>query len=85
MMARYIYARVLTFTFASAAQCPVTWCVKPQDECAPSAGARSLAILFDQSLWTPGKAKYSTCGKDAKQGPCLWDRTLVSEERDTTI
>ena len=40
-----------------------------QDERAPSAGAKSLAIPFDQSLWTPiepGKTKCPACGKDAK-------------------
>ncbi|KAF8801088.1 prolyl-tRNA synthetase [Phlegmacium glaucopus] len=42
---------------------------EPQDERAPSAGAKSLAIPFDQSLWTPiepGKTKCPACGKDAK-------------------
>ncbi|KAF8920030.1 hypothetical protein CPB85DRAFT_1429496 [Mucidula mucida] len=43
---------------------------EPQDERAPSAGAKSLAIPFDQSLWTPiepGKTKCPACGKDAKR------------------
>ncbi|KAK0496311.1 hypothetical protein EDD18DRAFT_1165873 [Armillaria luteobubalina] len=41
-----------------------------QDERAPSAGAKSLAIPFDQSKWTPiepGKTKCPACGKDAKR------------------
>ncbi|KAF8886533.1 prolyl-tRNA synthetase [Infundibulicybe gibba] len=41
---------------------------EPQDERAPSAGAKSLAIPFDQSLWTPiepGKTKCPACGHDA--------------------
>jgi len=40
-----------------------------QDERAPSAGAKSLAIPFDQSLWTPiepGKTKCPAFGKNAK-------------------
>ncbi|KAK7472306.1 hypothetical protein VKT23_000426 [Stygiomarasmius scandens] len=40
------------------------------DERAPSAGAKSLAIPFDQSKWTPiepGKTKCPACGKDAKR------------------
>jgi len=43
---------------------------EPQDERAPSAGAKSLAIPFDQSRWTPiepGKTKCPACGKDAKR------------------
>ncbi|KAF9050963.1 prolyl-tRNA synthetase [Hymenopellis radicata] len=43
---------------------------EPEDERAPSAGAKSLAIPFDQSLWTPiepGKTKCPACGKDAKR------------------
>ncbi|KAF9457548.1 hypothetical protein BDZ94DRAFT_1175283 [Collybia nuda] len=43
---------------------------EPQDERAPSAGAKSLAIPFDQSLWTPiepGKTKCPACGSDAKR------------------
>ncbi|KAG5645506.1 hypothetical protein DXG03_005916 [Asterophora parasitica] len=43
---------------------------EPQDERAPSAGAKSLAIPFDQSLWSPiepGKTKCPACGKDAKR------------------
>ncbi|TFK41600.1 hypothetical protein BDQ12DRAFT_599985 [Crucibulum laeve] len=43
---------------------------EPQDERAPSAGAKSLAIPFDQSKWTPiepGKTKCPVCGKDAKR------------------
>ncbi|KAF8189290.1 hypothetical protein BJ912DRAFT_1105357 [Pholiota molesta] len=42
---------------------------EPQDERAPSAGAKSLCIPFDQSRWTPiepGKTKCTACGKDAK-------------------
>ncbi|KIY74237.1 prolyl-tRNA synthetase [Cylindrobasidium torrendii FP15055 ss-10] len=41
-----------------------------QDERAPSAGAKSLAIPFDQSRWPaiePGKTKCPACGKDAKR------------------
>lgn len=43
---------------------------EPQDERAPSAGAKSLAIPFDQSRWTPiepGKTKCPACGSDAKR------------------
>ncbi|KAH8101841.1 hypothetical protein BXZ70DRAFT_932155 [Cristinia sonorae] len=43
---------------------------EPQDERAPSAGAKSLCIPFDQSHWTPiepGKTKCTACGKDAKR------------------
>ncbi|PPQ88065.1 hypothetical protein CVT25_013673 [Psilocybe cyanescens] len=42
---------------------------EPQDERAPSAGAKSLCIPFDQSQWAPieaGKTKCTACGKDAK-------------------
>jgi len=43
---------------------------EPQDERAPSAGAKSLAIPFDQSRWPaiePGKTKCPACNKDAKR------------------
>ncbi|KIK63847.1 hypothetical protein GYMLUDRAFT_40931 [Collybiopsis luxurians FD-317 M1] len=43
---------------------------EPTDERAPSAGAKSLAIPFDQSRWTPiepGKTKCPACGRDAKR------------------
>ncbi|KAJ7453917.1 hypothetical protein B0H11DRAFT_2161227 [Mycena galericulata] len=43
---------------------------EPQDERAPSAGAKSLAIPFDQARWTPivqGETKCPACGKDAKR------------------
>jgi len=43
---------------------------EPQDERAPSAGAKSLAIPFDQARWTPieqGKTKCVGCGQDAKR------------------
>ncbi|KAF8500222.1 hypothetical protein F5888DRAFT_1610243 [Russula emetica] len=43
---------------------------EPQDERAPSAGAKSLAIPFDQSRWDPiipGKTKCPACGGDAKR------------------
>ncbi|KAG6831070.1 ribose-phosphate pyrophosphokinase 1 [Tricholoma furcatifolium] len=43
---------------------------EPQDARAPSAGAKSLAIPFDQSKWTPiepGKTKCPACGHDAKR------------------
>ncbi|KAJ3929580.1 MAG: hypothetical protein NXY57DRAFT_899839 [Lentinula lateritia] len=43
---------------------------EPTDERAPSAGAKSLAIPFDQSRWTaiePGKTKCPACGQDAKR------------------
>ncbi|KAF9066828.1 hypothetical protein BDP27DRAFT_1384122 [Rhodocollybia butyracea] len=43
---------------------------EPTDERAPSAGAKSLAIPFDQSRWTPiehGKTKCPACGEDAKR------------------
>lgn len=43
---------------------------EPQDARAPSAGAKSLAIPFDQSRWTPiepGKTKCPACGQDAKR------------------
>ncbi|KAF9041340.1 hypothetical protein BJ165DRAFT_1530073 [Panaeolus papilionaceus] len=42
---------------------------EPQDERAPSAGAKSLCIPFDHSRWTPiepGKTKCPACGNDAK-------------------
>lgn len=43
---------------------------EPQDERAPSAGAKSLCIPFDQSRWPTiehGKTKCAACGKDAKR------------------
>ncbi|KAJ7065919.1 hypothetical protein B0H15DRAFT_794505 [Mycena belliarum] len=43
---------------------------EPQDERAPSAGAKSLCIPFDQSRWSPiipGTTKCPACGKDAKR------------------
>ncbi|KAJ4488262.1 hypothetical protein J3R30DRAFT_3280946 [Lentinula aciculospora] len=43
---------------------------EPTDERAPSAGAKSLAIPFDQSRWTaiePGKTICPACGNDAKR------------------
>ncbi|KAL0069623.1 hypothetical protein AAF712_003281 [Marasmius tenuissimus] len=43
---------------------------EPTDERAPSAGAKSLAIPFDQSKWdpiVPGETKCPACGKDAKR------------------
>ncbi|KAI0674569.1 prolyl-tRNA synthetase [Trametes maxima] len=43
---------------------------EPTDERAPSAGAKSLCIPFDQSRWPkiePGKTKCVGCGKDAKR------------------
>ncbi|KAG6909908.1 hypothetical protein DXG01_014428 [Tephrocybe rancida] len=43
---------------------------EPQDVRAPSAGAKSLAIPFDQSLWAPiehGKTKCPACGNDSKR------------------
>ncbi|KAG6816433.1 hypothetical protein H0H87_006095 [Tephrocybe sp. NHM501043] len=43
---------------------------EPQDVRAPSAGAKSLAIPFDQSQWTPiepGKTKCPACGNDSKR------------------
>ncbi|KAI0293978.1 hypothetical protein BC826DRAFT_1091738 [Russula brevipes] len=43
---------------------------EPQDERAPSAGAKSLAIPFNQSHWDPiipGKTKCPACGNDAKR------------------
>lgn len=43
---------------------------EPQDERAPSAGAKSLCIPFDQSSYPaiePGKTKCPACGKDAKR------------------
>lgn len=43
---------------------------EPVDERAPSAGAKSLAIPFDQSRWTPiepGKTRCPACGEDAKR------------------
>ncbi|RXW20597.1 hypothetical protein EST38_g5251 [Candolleomyces aberdarensis] len=43
---------------------------EPQDERAPSAGAKSLCIPFDQSHWPAievGKTKCTGCGKDAKR------------------
>ena len=41
-----------------------------QDERAPSAGAKSLCIPFDQARYPPiepGKTKCPACGKDAKR------------------
>ena len=43
---------------------------EPTDERAPSAGAKSLCIPFDQSRWPkiePGVTKCVGCGKDAKR------------------
>ncbi|KAL4068617.1 hypothetical protein V8B97DRAFT_1873260 [Scleroderma yunnanense] len=43
---------------------------EPQDERAPSAGAKSLAIPFEQERFTPlepGKSKCVACGKNAKR------------------
>jgi prolyl-tRNA synthetase len=43
---------------------------EPVDERAPSAGAKSLCIPFDQSKWSPikpGETKCAACGKDAKR------------------
>lgn len=43
---------------------------EPQDERAPSAGAKSLCIPFDQNRWPkiePGVTKCVGCGKDAKR------------------
>ncbi|KAK2465049.1 hypothetical protein APHAL10511_003125 [Amanita phalloides] len=43
---------------------------EPTDERAPSAGAKSLAIPFDQSRWPkiePGKTKCPACGQGAKR------------------
>ncbi|KAF8651589.1 hypothetical protein AX16_004705 [Volvariella volvacea WC 439] len=43
---------------------------EPQDERAPSAGAKSLCIPFDQARYTPiepGKTKCPGCGRDAKK------------------
>jgi len=43
---------------------------EPQDERAPSAGAKSLCIPFDQSKWPKieaGKTKCPQCGSDAKR------------------
>ncbi|KAI5119372.1 hypothetical protein M0805_001048 [Coniferiporia weirii] len=43
---------------------------EPQDERAPSAGAKSLAIPFDQEQYpkiVPGVTKCPACGKDAKR------------------
>lgn len=43
---------------------------EPQDERAPSAGAKSLAIPFDQARWSKiehGTTKCPACGKDAKR------------------
>jgi len=43
---------------------------EPQDERAPSAGAKSLAIPFDQGHWDPiipEKTKCPACGRDAKR------------------
>ncbi|KAJ7021859.1 hypothetical protein C8F04DRAFT_1213710 [Mycena alexandri] len=43
---------------------------EPQDERAPSAGAKALCIPFDQSRWSPivpGQTKCPACGKDAKR------------------
>jgi len=40
------------------------------DERAPSAGAKSLAIPFDQSRWAPiipGQTKCLNCGQEAKR------------------
>lgn len=47
----------------------LSYSAEPQDERAPSAGAKSLCIPFDQSLWPTielGKTKCTACGKNAK-------------------
>jgi len=44
--------------------------IEPTDERAPSAGAKSLAIPFDQARWdpiVPGQTKCPACGMDAKR------------------
>ncbi len=49
---------------------PALRSAEPQDERAPLAGAKSLAIPFDQSPWAPivpGETKCPACGKDAKR------------------
>lgn len=43
---------------------------EPQDERAPSAGAKSLAIPFEQERWSPikpGETKCVACGQEAKR------------------
>ena len=43
---------------------------EPQDERAPSAGAKSLCIPFEQGRWEPiveGQTKCVACGQDAKR------------------
>ena len=61
----------LTFLFRSCeADAGNVYRSEPTDERAPSAGAKSLAIPFDQSRWPaiePGKTKCTACGQDAKR------------------
>ena len=55
------------FILADASGCCST---EQTDERAPSAGAKSLAIPFDQTRWdaiVPGQTKCPACGKDAKR------------------
>ena len=47
-----------------------SYSTEPTDERAPSAGAKSLAIPFDQTRWdpiVPGQTKCPACGTDAKR------------------
>lgn len=48
----------------------VCFSAEQTDERAPSAGAKSLAIPFDQSRWAPiipGQTKCLNCGQEAKK------------------
>jgi prolyl-tRNA synthetase len=59
-----------TYNFSFFLKTSLSNSAEPQDARAPSAGAKSLAIPFDQSRWTPiepGKTKCPACGKDAKR------------------
>ena len=57
-------------TIWKAAEIHTPLSAEPTDERAPSAGAKSLCIPFDQSKWDPiepGKTKCVACGQDAKR------------------
>ena len=59
-----------SFSFRSNASLNRQSRAEPQDDRAPSAGAKSLAIPFDQEHWDaiiPGETKCPACGKDSKR------------------
>ncbi|KAJ7065183.1 hypothetical protein C8F01DRAFT_1208818 [Mycena amicta] len=60
---------------------------EPQDERAPSAGAKSLCIPFDQSRWgeiVPGQTKCPACHRDAKRWT-MFGRSYVRRSRGEKI